>query len=120
MAIITREQIIEKVKNKDTNFFYGLYNGDLEGHTYKDVNKEVKTVYDQHYGDGNEWTIALEFTEYGMYVLLEGYYSSWDSPDWDSVSHAEPFQYTETRFKEATLEYIRDKKIEEVLKTEEK
>ena len=120
MAIITREKIIEKVKNKDTNFFYGLYNGDLEGHNYKDIYKEVKTVYDQHYGDGNEWSIALEFTEYGMYVLLEGYYSSWDSPDWDSVSHAEPFQYTETRFKEATLEYIRDKKIEEVLKTEEK
>lgn len=54
MAIITREKIIEKVKNKDTNFFYGLYNGDLEGHNYKDIYKEVKTVYDQHYGDGNE------------------------------------------------------------------
>ena len=120
MAIITRKQIIEKVKNKDTNFFYGLYNGELEGHSYKDIKKEVKTVYDQHYGDGNEWTIALEFIEFGMYVILEGYYSSWDSPDWDTVAHAEPFQYTETRFKEATLEYIRDKKIEEVLKTEEK
>jgi hypothetical protein len=116
MGIITREQIIEKVKNKDTNFFYGLYNEELEGYNYKDVSKEVKVVYDQHYGDGNEWSIAFEFTEIGMYVLLEGYYSSWDSPDWDSVSHAEPFQYTETRFKEATLEYIRDKKIEEVLK----
>jgi hypothetical protein len=121
MALITREQIIEKVKNKDTNFFYGLYNGELEGqYISRELEKEVKTVYDQHYGDGNEWTIAFEFTQFGMYVLLEGYYSSWDSPDWDSVSHAEPFQYTETRFKEATLEYIRDKKIEEVLKTEEK
>ena len=119
MGIFTREQIIEKVKNKDTNFFYEIYNGEVEGKYNTEVYKEVKTVYDQHYGDGNEWSIALEFTEYGMYVLLEGYYSSWDSPEWDSVSHAEPFQYTETRFKEATLEYIRDKKIEEVLKTEE-
>jgi len=120
MALITREKIIEKVKAKDANFFYGIYNGDLEGqYISRELAKEVKTVYDQHYGDGNEWYIALEFTEYGMFVLLEGMYSSWDSPDWDSVSHAEPFQYTETRFKPATLSYIRDKKIEEVLKTEE-
>lgn len=119
MALITRETIIEKVKAKDTNFFYGLYNGEFEGNYSKDLRKEVKTVYDQHYGDGNEWYIALEFTEYGMFVLLEGYYSSWDSPEWDSVSHAQPYQHTETRYKEATLDYIRDKKIEEVLKTEE-
>jgi hypothetical protein len=120
MALITREQIIEKVKNKDTNFFYGLYNGEFEGkNLYKELRKELETVYDQHYGDGNEWTIVLEFTEYGMYVILEGYYSSWDSPEWEIVAHAEPYQYTETRFKEATLEYIRDKKIESVLKTKE-
>jgi len=119
MGIFTREQIIEKVKQNDTNFFYELYNGDLEGHSYKDVNKEVKTVYDQHYGDGNEWTITLHFIEFNMYVLLEGSYSSWDSPDWDSVSHAEPYEFTETRFKEATLEYIRDKKLNEILKNEE-
>lgn len=120
MGLITREQIIEKVKQNDTNFFYELYNGEFEGkYLEKELRKELETVYDQHYGDGNEWTIALEFKEFGMYVLLEGMYSSWDSPDWDSVSHAEPYQYTETRFKEATLEYIRDKKIESVLKTEE-
>ena len=27
--------------------------------------------------------------------------------------------YTETRFKEATLEYIRDKRLEEILKNED-
>jgi hypothetical protein len=118
MGIFTREQIIEKVKANDTNFFYEIYNGEVEGKWIKELHKEVPTIYDQHYGDGNEWTIALHFIECNMYVLLEGSYSSWDSPDWDSVSH-EPYEYTETRFKEATLEYIRDKKLNEILKNEE-
>lgn len=119
MGIFTREQIIEKVKENDTNFFYEIYNGEVEGKYHSGLHKQVPTVYDQHYGDGNEWTITLHFIECNMYVLLEGSYSSWDSPDWDSVSHAEPYEYTETRFKEATLEYIRDKKLNEILKNEE-
>ena len=110
----TRETIIEKIKSGDTDFFYEIYNNDTYG-----KNSEVSTVYDQHWGDGNEYYIALHFKKLDMYVLLDGTYSSWDSPYWDSVSHAEPYQFTETRYKPATLEYIRDKKLEKVL-TEDK
>jgi hypothetical protein len=114
--LITRELIIERIKKNDTYFFYGLYNGELDGkYVGKELKNEVKTVYDQNWGDGNEYYIALEFTNFGMFILLEGYYSSWDSPSWDSVSHAMPYEFKETRYKEATLDYIRDKKIEEVL-----
>jgi hypothetical protein len=114
---LTRELIIEKINKNDTNFFYGLYNGEFDGkYDRKVVTKEVKVVYDQNYGDGNEWEIAFEFLNLNMFALLEGSYSSWDSPEWDSVSHAEPFKFTETRFKKATLAYIRDQKIDEVLK----
>lgn len=116
MSIFIREQIIEKIKENNTNFFYELYNIELDGKYNDQLYKEVSTVYDQHYGDGNEWDIALHFKELNMYVLLEGSYSSWDSPTWDSVSNAEPYEFTETRFKQATLEYIRDKKLEEFLK----
>lgn len=106
----TRETIIEKIKSGDTDFFYEIYNN----YTYG-KNSEVSTVYDQHWGDGNEYYITLYFEKLDMYVLLDGTYSSWDSPYWDSVSHAEPYQFTETRYKPATLEYIRDKKLEKVL-----
>lgn len=105
----TRETIIDKIKSKDTDFFYKIYSN-LYGN-----DEEVETVYDQHWGDGNEYYISLYFKKLDMYVLLDGTYSSWDSPYWDSVSHAEPYQFTETRYKPATLEYIRDKKLEKVL-----
>jgi hypothetical protein len=105
----TRETIIDKIKSKDTDFFYEIYSN-----LYRN-DEEVETVYDQHWGDGNEYYISLHFKKLDMYVLLDGTYSSWDSPYWDSVSHAEPYQFTETRYKPATLEYIRDKKLEKVL-----
>lgn len=56
MGLIKKETIIEKIKEKDTDFFYGLYNNELNGEYLKEINNEVKVVYDQHYGDGNEWT----------------------------------------------------------------
>ena len=48
MGIFTREQIIEKVKENDTNFFYEIYNGEVDGKWVKELHKEVPTVYDQH------------------------------------------------------------------------
>ena len=119
--LITREQIIERVKKNDTDFFYSLYNGEIDGkYLGKELKNEVKTVYEQHHSDGNEYYITLEFTNFGMLILLKGYYSSWDAPGWNSVSHAMPYEFKETRYKEATLDYIRYKKIEEVLSSDEK
>lgn len=89
----TKEQITEKVLAGDCEWFYDLY---INLHSN---NKEVKAVYDQHWGDGNDYFITLEFTKLNLFVLLEGTYSSWDSPYWDSVSFAKPYQYVETRYK---------------------
>jgi len=116
---ITREEVLDKINNNDCRYFYGLYNGECPAEWTKDWKFEFKTVYNQNYGDGNEYIMCFYFTELDLYVLLQGMYSSWDSPQWDGVSLAEPFQYTETRYKAVTLEYIRDKKIETVLKPDE-
>lgn len=113
---ITREMLIDKVSQKDVDYFVELYYGDYEN---RDLNQEFKIVYDMNYGDGNDYFVTLYFPNHDLYVSLEGMYSSWDSAQWDKVMFAEPFQYTETRYKEITLEYIRDKKIETIVKDSE-
>jgi hypothetical protein len=111
---LTREEIISKVNSKDKEWFYGLYNGDCSN----EARKEFKIVYDQNYGDGNEWLIAFSFINHNLFVLLEGSYYSWDSTYWDNVSFAVPYEYTETRYRTAKLEDIRDMKIDSVLDKE--
>lgn len=105
------ENLKKKLKENDTEFFYDIFNN-------YDRN-DVKVVYDQHYGDGNEYEITLHFLKEDIYVLLDGTYSSWDSPYWNSVVEAEPYLFTKTRYKKVTKEYIRNKKLGEVLKDEE-
>jgi hypothetical protein len=106
---ITRNEIINKIKEKDYDWFYELYN---ESYNNKG---NIEVVYEANYGDGNEYTICLSFLKHNFFVQLEGTYSSWDSPYWDSVSFAMPYEFKETRYKAASLEYIRDQKINEVL-----
>ena len=117
---ITREILIEKINTKDKNWFYRLYNHDCPGQT-RDWSTEFNVVYDENWGDGNDYFIAFEFPLLKLFVLLEGSYSSWDEPHWSKVSFAQPFEYKETRYKPVTLEYIRDQKIETILdKSEDK
>ena len=106
---ITRDEIISKVNAQDYDWFYEHYN---ESYSKKG---EIEIVYEANYGDGNEYTICLNFLKHKFFVQLEGTYSSWDSPYWDSVSFAMPYEFKETRYKAATLDYIRDQKINEVL-----
>lgn len=105
----TRDELLERVRLNDCKYFYGIYNDNWK------ANDDVKAIYSQNLGDGNEYTICLSFVKLDLLVLLEGTYSSWDSPEWDSVSFAEPFEFKETRYKPVTLEYMRDKKIDIVL-----
>jgi hypothetical protein len=112
---LTREEIISKVNSNDKNWFYSLYNGDCA----REAREEFKIVYNQHYGDGNDWTIAFSFFNFNLFVVLEGSYSSWDSPYWDKVSFAVPYEYKETRYRATKLEDIRDMRIDSVLNNEE-
>ena len=107
--MITREEIVRKINERDCDWFYELYN---ESYSKKD---ELEVVYEANYGDGNEYTICLSFKNHNFFVQLEGTYSSWDSPYWDSVAFAMPYEFKETRYKSATLDYIRDQKLNEVL-----
>lgn len=105
----TREEVEQKIKESDYDYFYEIYN---ESYSTKD---EVKVVYEANYGDGNEYVVAMEFSKLDCVVLLEGTYSSWDSPSWDLVAFAQPYEFKEIRYKEATLQYMRDKTITSIL-----
>lgn len=113
---ITREKVISKVNERDCEWFFDLYNESKdEGQYDGETENDISIVYEANYGDGNEYTICISFLKYNFFVQLEGTYSSWDSPYWDSVSFAMPYEFKETRYKAATLDYIRDQKINEVL-----
>ncbi|HNC56666.1 MAG TPA: hypothetical protein PLP33_14545 [Leptospiraceae bacterium] len=102
--IFTKEFILEKIKDKDIKFFRDLMIGarlDIEGIIYKysDYDSEFKEVYYQTYGDGNEFYTAFHFPEIDVYILITGTYSSWDSNSYDKVELAEPYEYTEIRYR---------------------
>lgn len=114
MENLTKEEIIKRVNSNDCDWFYNIYN-ELWGK--KNI---VEVVYEQNWGDGNDYQIVLHLKEFNWLILLDGTYSSWDSPYWDSVSFAKPYTFTELRYKATTLEEIRDKKIETILDNNEK
>jgi hypothetical protein len=105
---MTKEQLIEKTVDNDTDFFWDIYCD-----TPKDLKMEV--VYEQSYGDGNEYVIAMSFPELDIIVLLEGTYSSWDSPYWSKAVLAMPYEFKEIRYKEASTAYLREKSLNEIL-----
>ena len=109
---LTKDIIIEKIKSKDYDWFYDLYNESYNS-------KEIEVIYEQNWGDGNDYQIVLLFKEFNWSILLDGTYSSWDSPSWNTVSFAKPYTFTETRYRESTLDEIRDDKINDVLDNKE-
>ena len=112
--IYTREELIEKVKKNDYEFFKEIYED------YYDDDSDIpendhKEVWYLNWGDGNDIFVALEFPNENLTVLLEGTYSSHDSTYWEKVTIGVPFEFKETRYRSATIADFRDMKIEELL-----
>ena len=112
--IYTRQQLIEKIKQKDVEFFQnGYFRYDLDKSV--DFENKFEVVWDLNWGDGNEWLVALKFINEDLTILLEGYYSSHDSSEFSKVSLSVPFEFKETRYRSATPDEIRDMRIDEIL-----
>lgn len=105
---ITRQELIEKVKNNDVKFFQDIYFQWSPG-------RQFKEVWSLNMGDGNEWTVALEFTDFKITIVLEGYYSSHGDSEFENVGFGIPFEFKENRYKIANKEELRDLRIEEIL-----
>ena len=85
----------------------------------ENVENEFVVAYDQNWGDGNDWQVALHYPEENINILLEGYYSSQGDSELDEVSLSAPYDYTEVRYRTLTKEDIRDMNLDEVMKTGE-
>ena len=107
---MTRQEIFEKIAQNDINFFREVY------YNRRSNKEEVVVLQDENWGDGNDWVVVLHFIESDTIVRLDGYYSSYDSPELEYCSVAVPYQ--ETRWRAVELADIRDMKIDEVTKTD--
>jgi hypothetical protein len=97
----TKEEILEKIEQGDVSFFKSLFDEDFDDEEEEEGKEppETETVYNENWGDGNDWIVVLYLPKFDLYVKLEGYYSSWDVSELTSVVEAEPYEHTETRYR---------------------
>ena len=116
MKKLTREELLEKVKQGDAPYFQDLYfEYEWEGSQKNvDINK-FKKVWEINWGDGNEWIVALNFYEENVTVVMEGYYSSHGDSEFSKVGIGVPYEFKETRYRIATKADLRDLKIDEII-----
>ena len=105
MNIITKEEILNKIKKKDVEYFQTMYYDGLD----------LKKLWEINWGDGNDWNVAFKIVEYDIDILLEGWYSSHGDSEFNKVSIGIPYEFNETRYRAATQADIRDMKIEQLL-----
>lgn len=110
---ITREQILEKIKNNDVQFFQTMYYEGLRRKEYEGL--KLKELWEINWGDGNDWNVAFKIVDFNIDVLLEGWYSSHGDSEFNTVSIGVPYEFKETRYRAATVADIREMKIDEIL-----
>lgn len=82
------------------------YEGELELHSWnKDrpiVVEDLGTFWsvdEWNLGDGREMGEVVKHEESGKFFMRTGYYSSWDSSDWETGwLEAKPYEFVETRY----------------------
>lgn len=115
----TKEHLLKLVETNQTDFFQALcMNDDItealeilsniipelsEEEDYVIDNIDYRCVYHLNMGDGNDLIDVYEFKFENdpetVLVKCDGWYSSWDSSGYESCYLAEPFEYTETRYR---------------------
>lgn len=116
MEKLTREELLEKIKNNDVSWFrhhYFEYEWQVNKPDFQ--GNKFKTCWEINWGDGNEWIIALDFYEENLTVVLEGYYSSHGDSEFNDVGIGVPYEFKETRYRIANKEDLRELKLEELL-----
>lgn len=110
----TRLQLIERINKNDTEFFQKFYN-----EYWEDLDEQPENRYEQvwelNWGDGNDLFVAINFPDEGITVHMKGYYSSYDESRIQKVALGVSYQHTETRYRPATADEIRDMRIDEIL-----
>jgi len=111
----TKQELIDRINENDTKFFQKFYNEYWEDETQEPENR-YEQVWNLNWGDGNDLFVAINFPDENITVYMKGYYSSHDDSRFSKVALGVPFQHTETRYRPATLDEIRDMKLNDILK----
>jgi len=106
----TRDELLEKIEKNDVEFFYNNLYCEVDT-----IDNKFECVYDQNYGDGNDWFLVYYFPEERLTVKLDLTYSSWSDPGYYKVAIALPYEYKETRYRSVSLKEFRKAKLEEIL-----
>lgn len=124
----TREELIKLLNqgsNGNISFFFDIYRV-IEGwHEEEDVedscdfdfeNQKVEIAYEQNFGDGNDWHVALFFPKENLNVFMSGWYSSQGDSELTRAFIGIEYEFKEMRFKAASKDELRDMNIEEIIK----
>lgn len=117
MEKLTREELLEKVKSSDVKWFqeyYFEYEWDAK-HKKDFQGNKFEVCWELCWGDGNDWSVALDFFEENLTVVMEGYYSSHGESEFNQVGLGIPYEFKETRYRIATKQDLRDLKLDEIL-----
>lgn len=116
MEKLTREDLIKKAMSGDVEWFSQQYfEHEWEAKKSDFKGNKFKTCWEINWGDGNEWIVALNFFEDDVTVVMEGYYSSHGDSEFSKVGIGVSYEFTETRYRIATKQDLRDLKLDEIL-----
>lgn len=121
----TRQDLIKKTEapNGSIDFFDTIFKV-TEGYWDDDdgdqidfdfENQKVEIPYDQNFGDGNEWHVALFFPKENISIFMEGYYSSHGDSELSRASIGIEYEFKEMRYKRASKDELRDISIETII-----
>lgn len=105
---LTGQQLVDAVKNgvdprtgvEDDNFHDDLREAVLWG--YEPEHTPIGTfeeVAEWSGGDQHPMGKVVRHVESNQFLLMTGIYSSWDGSDYDKIVVAEPYTFTETRYR---------------------
>lgn len=84
------DEIYDDWHDSVDEFFYE--GGDLEGFG------NFKIVASWNLGDGHEQGTVFQH-ESGRFFKVTGWYSSWDTGEWETVEEVEPYEVTKIRYR---------------------
>jgi hypothetical protein len=108
----TKQELIDRINKNDTDFFQNFYN---HRQVKRGPENRYEEVWNLNWGDGNDLFVAINFPDENITVYMKGYYSSHDESRIQKVALGVPYQHTETRYRPATLDEIRDMKLNDIL-----
>lgn len=114
----TKQQLIEKINKNETEFFKNFYFENWEdvlGASLEEPENKYECVWELNWGDGNDLFVAINFPDEEITVYMRGWYSSYSDSRITNVALGVPFQHTETRYRPATPDEIRDMIIDEII-----